>query len=307
MIQGPVDQIIPFSSITILGVSIHIGVEVEFENDDSLVTAETFFDSVQVGDIVKAKGHFDAMNGFIKAKEIEVKHQGHIPSPIPVNTITVNVINSDFGLNSSLVHVTLFKKGGNIPGDVIETKIGTLSERTLGGVSASVKLDNAGAGYEDGIYDIRAHIDFDTDGALSFRVRGADYITLGDVIIGGSSVDVTLDGPWGTYFPLNVEIYPPDDPERVGKNLYMILVSSSNTWGNYTYASESVTLPVTGEITVDGWGPFGFYSLHALIDMNGNFDLSSVGPDPGDYISSEIVSWLSGPFPKQQFTQWTQY
>jgi hypothetical protein len=216
------------------------------------------------------------------------------------NTITVDVIYSSASLDGSSVYVTSFKKGGNIPQDVIETQTGTL---ILG--STSVKLDNFGGGYDDGIYDIRAHIDFDRDGVLSLQIPGADYITLGDVIISGSSVDVTLDGPWGTYFPLNVEVSSPDD--AAGKTLYLILVSSINTWGNYTYVSDSVILPVTDEITVNGWGPFSFYSLHALIDMNGNFNNPIMEPDPGDYISSEIISWFSGIFPKQQLTQWTRY
>jgi hypothetical protein len=71
--------------------------------------------------------------------------------------------------------------------------------------------------------------------------------------------------------------------------------------------SDSVILPVTDEITVDGWGPYGFYSFHAMIDMNGNFNNPIMGPDPGDYISSEIVSWFSGIFPKQQLAWWTRY
>jgi hypothetical protein len=103
------------------------------------------------------------------------------------NTITVDVIYSSASLDGSSVYVTSFKKGGNIPQDVIETQTGTL---ILG--STSVKLDNFGGGYDDGIYDIRAHIDFDRDGVLSLQIPGADYITLGDVIISGSSVDVTM-------------------------------------------------------------------------------------------------------------------
>ncbi len=216
------------------------------------------------------------------------------------NVITVDVIYSSASLDGSPVYVTSFKKGGNIPQDVIETQTGTL----ISG-STSVTLDNFGTGYDDGIYDVRAHIDFDRDGELHLPVPSADYITLGDVIISGSSVDVTLDGPWGTYFPLKVEVSAPSDTD--GKFLHMILVLTGNTWGNYTFASKSIPLPVNGEITLDGWGPYGYYSFHAMIDMNGSFESTSVGPDTGDYISSAVVSWFSGIFPKQQLTLWTKY
>ena len=214
------------------------------------------------------------------------------------NRIIVNVTYSDSSLDGKNVYVKSFTDGGDIPDDVVETQVGVLS-----GDSASIILDNNGAGYPDGTYEIRAHIDVNDNG-LSAE-ENIDYITLGKVTVNGASSDVTLSGPWGTYSGFSVyNSSPPTDTD--GKTMYIIVVSQGNYWGNYSYAKNTFLLP-GAVIGMDLWGPFGTYDLYACIDMNDNMDVTGA-PDSGDYVYSHLnIDWSSDSFPNETISSWSTY
>jgi len=257
---------------------------------------------VGTGDIVKAKGPYDEVEEFIKAKKIDlVLRSGVVPPPVQVNSITVNVnYSGSVSVGGSPVYVTSFTADD----DEIETKSGTMSENPMGGYSSTIVLDNNGAGYMDGTYSVRAHIDRNRDGVLTDETDN-DFITLGEFTVSNVSTSVTLNGPWGSFFTFAV--YNFSAPFGTdGKIMYVTVVSSGDYWGNYSYGEFAKELPA-GVIGIAGWGPDGLYDFYACIDMNDNMDVIG-GPDNGDYVASNLnVELKDGVFPDQTVFPWSVY
>jgi hypothetical protein len=232
-------------------------------------------------------------------------------SQIATGTITVTVVNqTGEALDGEDVYVKSFSEGGNIPDDTIETVHGTLS-----GDQVTVELTNGGAEYSNGTYDLRAHID-KGGGEIFNATAGDDFVGLDQVVISGGDAIVTVNVPPGSYDAFIVYNDGNTDPGSGktaaaipggadGKTLYLIVVEQGNTWGNYTYMTNSVLAETTFISPNRIWGPYGDYAFHAFIDMDDDFG-STGGPDTGDYTYSNNVTWSSDDFPDQVTETWTQ-
>ncbi len=252
-------------------------------------------------DVVLAAEGYSLTVENIKVTRGDTVNLGEI-SLIPkatVNSIEVNVQYNDASLDGKTVYVTSFIAGGKLPDDEIETKSGTMS-----GDNALITLDNNGAGYENGTYGVRAHIDVTNDGVLT-EGAGNDFIAIGEVSVSSAPASVTLNGPWGTFFSFAVfNSSPPNGTE--GKSLYITVVSHGDYWGNYSYGENAATLP-SGVISVNAWGPDGWYDLYACIDMNDNMAVTGA-PDSGDYVASILdIEMTGGSFPYQTISSWSVY
>jgi hypothetical protein len=215
-------------------------------------------------------------------------------------SITVKVVNTTGeSLDGDTIHVTSFAGDGDLPEDRIEVVDGVIEN---GEATVVLGAGDSGSGYDSGTYGIRAHIDKSNDGLTA--VGGADFITVDQVTVIGSDVSLTMDGPWGGYSSFAVFNFGAPPMNVTGsENLYLIVVSQGDFWGNYAYAEQS-TLVTSGVISMDLWGPFGLYDFHAMIDMNGNFDSTGV-PDAEDYTFSITgIDWQGGFFPDQSIATW---
>jgi hypothetical protein len=213
--------------------------------------------------------------------------------------ITVSVSNSTY-MGEDVI-VTSFESGGNIPDDEIETVSSILS---ISDGDATVTLNNAGAGYADGIYGLRAHIDIDGDGELTSGGT-TDYICIGEVTVNGSDATAVLNGPWGTYDTFIVINAPlPGDVDGLTDMMYLIVVAQGHTWGNYTYGYTEI-LSAAGAPSVRFWAPDGTYDFHAMIDVGND---SPGVPDSGDYVYSNTdIDYSGGTFPSQTISSWTSF
>jgi hypothetical protein len=202
----------------------------------------------------------------------------------------ISVTNTDDpGINGKPVYVDLFPREGNLPLDVLES-IGT---GTINLDTYTTTFDNSGEGYPGGTYKIRAHIDVNNDGIFTTTTDN-DFITIVEVTGSGGTVNVNMNGPWGTYF--NVAVWNQNTPPlTIGKTIYFALVSVGDFWENYTYGKNDSLIP-SGISSIDCWAPDGDYEFLAFIDMNGNM-AGTGGPDSGDWVTSEIVNVVNGALP----------
>jgi hypothetical protein len=220
--------------------------------------------------------------------------------PVSTNVFNVTVQYPTTDFDGRPVIVTTYRKDGNIP---VNDQIDVDDTAVLVGNTADVVLDRSGAGYEDGTYRIRAHIDTDGNGTLT-ALANTEFVTLKQRTIDGSSVSVTLNGPWGSYEPFLVFNTPPSGPDLTGKVMYIYLLEEGDTWGNYAFASNNVSAS-SGVIAIDSWGvtPGTLFKLMAVIDMNDNFTALGV-PDTGDYVFTRSSIFLSdGAIPNQNIEE----
>jgi uncharacterized protein (DUF2141 family) len=221
-------------------------------------------------------------------------------------SITVQVDKSGTS-DGTIVYVSSFAAGGDLPEDEIETVSGEI----LGG-TASVVLNKSGTGYTDGTYAIRVHIDVNGDGKLT-DASGSDYIEIGEAVVSGGDTSLPVfDGPWSIYTPFFVFNNKPSTANGT-EPLHMIVVSQGNTWGNYNYSHPGTSNPnptaSNGTYSMDLWAPDGPYDFHALVDMDGDYATTG-GPDSGDYVYSNTgISYALGIFPNQTINSvdWTMY
>ena len=206
-----------------------------------------------------------------------------------INTITVDVVDTIHpNINGSPVYVTIFTGGGKIPDDMFETVAGEIED-----VSATVIMDNLGAGYPDDTYGIMVHIDFNRDGKLTAQLN-KDYVAVGEVTVSGGSVNVEINGPWGTYFSLILVNADDVSPVTTGR-IYLTLVSEGDTWGNYAYGENDFDSPLWYK-GIDSWAPGDTYTYDflAFIDTNDNMANTFGRPDPGDWVASRSIDVSGG-------------
>jgi len=223
------------------------------------------------------------------------------------NVITARVEYTASDLTGADVYVNTFSENGNLPDDRIESGQGVMEAD----YDVDVVLDRVGAGYLSGTYGIRAHIDADATGTE--QLTSGDFIAVGEVIVAGSSVTKTIYGPWGgsLIIPVYIDAQPldPDPVDTDGKQLYVVLVASGDSWGNYAYGEAQQALPSNPNGVVFGtnaWAPYGQYSFLAVIDMDDTEPFTGV-PETGDFVyTNEGIIWSSGDFPEQRIDSWTK-